>query len=220
MQKCPENDGEQKADANTDCNGTLWQPILKPAHCNSPAACSRYIKRSQFSCHCEEQSDAAISIAVHSRMGIASLRQKRNPVRISRHFHRHGRACPGHRSWHSAATDGRDKPGHDGKAWFHPGRVGAQPAGVELAMTRLHAPQGSIEQRTHRTLVADPPHRLGHQRGDSDLPDVRRQSHRLGRQDRIGDHHRLDRRRRDARHCATRQHAMRDIRAGRARTRP
>ena len=29
--------------------------------------------------------------------------------------HRHGRACPGHRSWHSAATDGRDKPGHDGE---------------------------------------------------------------------------------------------------------
>ena len=28
----------------------------------------------------------------------------RNPVSFSRHFHRHGRACPGHRSWHSAAV--------------------------------------------------------------------------------------------------------------------
>jgi hypothetical protein len=34
----------------------------------------------------------------------------KNPVRLRRHFHRHGRACPGHQSWHSAATDGRDKP--------------------------------------------------------------------------------------------------------------
>ena len=25
-------------------------------------------------------------------------------------------ACPGHRSWHSAATDGRDKSGHDGES--------------------------------------------------------------------------------------------------------
>ena len=35
---------------------------------------------------------------------------------------RDGRACPGHQSWHCAATDGRDKPGHDGKGWFHAGR--------------------------------------------------------------------------------------------------
>ena len=26
-------------------------------------------------------------------------------------------ACPGHRSWHPAATDGRDKPGHDDRGW-------------------------------------------------------------------------------------------------------
>ena len=38
-----------------------------------------------------------------------------NRVNFWRHFHRHGRACPGHRSWHSAATDGRDRPGHDGE---------------------------------------------------------------------------------------------------------
>ena len=57
-----------------------------------------------------------------------------NPIHSCRHFHRHGRACPGHRSWHSAATDGRDRPGHDTNSWFHPGRVGRK-AGVELAMT-------------------------------------------------------------------------------------
>ena len=41
-----------------------------------------------------------------------------NRVRSSRHLHRHG----------------RDNPGHDGRGWFHPGRVG-QKAGVELATT-------------------------------------------------------------------------------------
>ena len=39
---------------------------------------------------------------------------------------RHGRACPGHLNRHSAATDGRDKPGQDGiserrgRRWFEP----------------------------------------------------------------------------------------------------
>jgi hypothetical protein len=34
---------------------------------------------------------------------------------VSARFSRHGRACPGHPSWHGATTDGRDKPGHDGE---------------------------------------------------------------------------------------------------------
>ena len=55
-----------------------------------------------------------------AKPGVASLLTK-YPSRFSRHFHRHGRACPGHRSWQSAATDGRHKPGHDGEAGFAQG---------------------------------------------------------------------------------------------------
>ena len=60
---------------------------------------------------------------------VASL-LTRDLGRFRRHFHRHGRACPGHQSWHPAATDGRDKSGHDGKGWFHPGRVRRRPMGT------------------------------------------------------------------------------------------
>src|SRR5580693_8223418 len=62
-------------------------------------------------------------LPVSRRTRVASLLTL-NPLRFWRHFHRLGRACPGHRWWHSAATDGRDKPGHDGNGWFHSGRVG------------------------------------------------------------------------------------------------
>ena len=34
---------------------------------------------------------------------------------------RTGLAHPGHQSWHSAATDRRDKPGHNGRGRFHAG---------------------------------------------------------------------------------------------------
>jgi hypothetical protein len=30
-------------------------------------------------------------------------------------YTRHGRACPGQQKRHPASTDGRDKPGHDGR---------------------------------------------------------------------------------------------------------
>ena len=61
--------------------------------------------------------------------GVASLLTL-NPVRSRRHFHRHGRASPGHRSWNSAATDGQDKPRHDSNGWlgFLPGRAGGTAA--------------------------------------------------------------------------------------------
>lgn len=50
----------------------------------------------------------------------------------------------------------------------------------------------SIKQRAHRTLIGNPLHRRRHQRRDGDLPDVRRQPHGLGCQDRIGGDHALD----------------------------
>ena len=42
----------------------------------------------------------------------------KKPGSLSRHFHRHGRACPGHRSWHCASTDGRHRPAMTVKAGF------------------------------------------------------------------------------------------------------
>ena len=65
----------------------------------------------------------------------------KKPGSLRRHFHRHGRACPSHRSWHPAATDGRDKPGHDGKG-------GSATAGwCEFAMT------GKSEQSAIHTVA-------------------------------------------------------------------
>ena len=61
-----------------------------------------------------------------------------NPVGFSRLFHRHGRACPAIGRGDSAATDGRDKADHDGKAGFIEG--GSAPkAGVNLQMTAYFA---------------------------------------------------------------------------------
>src|SRR6476469_4396173 len=48
---------------------------------------------------------------------------------------RHGRACPGHPSCHTAATDGRDKPGDDAESNTGFIQGGSARAGVELAMT-------------------------------------------------------------------------------------
>ena len=75
--------------------------------------------------------------------------------------------------------------------------------------TRMHRPRvrlargagrggirGQVEQARNRALLADPQDRLGHQRRDRQLPDVVRQPHRLGRDDAVGQHQRLDRRRR------------------------
>jgi hypothetical protein len=74
------------------------------------------------------------TFARYATLGVAAaalVRPTRNPVRFSCHFHRHGRACPGHRSWQSAATDGRRKAcprarlrpdpgaGYDGEAGFN-----------------------------------------------------------------------------------------------------
>jgi hypothetical protein len=67
---------------------------------------------------------------------------------------------------------------------------------------RRHAHKGrSVKQRADRTLFANSPHRLRHQRGNSDLADVVREAHRFGRQDRVRNGHGLDWRGCDPRHC-------------------
>ena len=51
-----------------------------------------------------------------------------NPVRFRRHFHRHGRACPGHRWWHSAATMAGTSPAMTVCAGFIQGGSAGRPA--------------------------------------------------------------------------------------------
>src|SRR6188508_1606252 len=51
---------------------------------------------------------------------------------------------------------------------------------------------GSVEQRGDRALLADPFHRLRHQRRDGKLADVLRDAHGLRGLDRVGDHDFLD----------------------------
>ena len=109
---------------------------------------------------------AGIGPGAHGRISLpASFPRKREPSSMATNrkpgslLHRHGRACPGHQSWHPAATDGRDKPGHDGRAGFIQGGSTTAPCNdgaAGLIATRRHrAPEpwaDRVERDGHGTV--------------------------------------------------------------------